>query len=315
MKTLVLAGLAFAALARSAAALDAPYLSGRVNDDAHLFDASAAQSLDQTLKAYEEKTGRQFVVLTIPTLGDEALEDYSIKVARAWKLGRKGRDDGILLLVARDDHKVRFEVGYGLEGALPDALCGRIIRDVMIPRFRPGDYAGGVTSGVGAVIGTLDGTYTPPPDAASSSMRIRINGGPPRAMGILDKILMSFFVFGILGLFEGVGLCAPGVGWFLYFFLVPFWAAFPMAIWGAKIGMGLLGAHVLVFPILKMILGRTDWGQRMAKSIAAANTRGHGYSSGGGWYSGGGGGWSSGGGGGFSGGGGSFGGGGASGSW
>ena len=315
MKHIILAGMVLAGLAGSAAALDVPYLSGRVNDDAHLFDANAAQALDQTLKAYEEKTGRQFVVLTLPSLGDEVLEDYSIKVARAWKLGRKGQDDGILLLVARDDHKVRIEVGYGLEGSLPDALCGRIIRDEMVPRFRSGDYADGVTAGVKAAIGALDGTYSPPPDVVSNGMKIRFNGGSPGDMGVLDKILMSFFVFGILALFEGVGLCAPGVGWFLYFFLIPFWAAFPMAIWGAKIGMGLLGAHLLGFPVLKTILGRTDWGKRVAANIAANNTRGHGYSSGGGWYSGGGGGFSGGDGGGFSGGGGSFGGGGASGSW
>jgi uncharacterized protein len=309
MRRVLLAGLACATLARAAAALDVPYLSGRVNDDAHLLSAAAAQSLDATLKSYEEKTGRQFVVLTVPTLGDEVLEDYSLKVARAWKLGRKGQDDGILLLVARDDHKVRFEVGYGLEGDLPDAKAGRIIRDEMVPRFRGGDYAGGVAAGVGAVIKTLDGSYSPPPDPLPSR-----GGLEPSDMGVLDKIMMSFFVFGILGLFESVGLFTPGVGWFLYFFLIPFWAAFPFAIWGAKVGMGLLGVHLIGFPILKMILGQTAWGQGIAKKIAASNTGGHGYSSGGGWTSGGGG-WSSGGGGGFSGGGGSFGGGGASGSW
>jgi uncharacterized protein len=310
VRRVLLAGLACAALVRGASALDVPYLSGRVNDDAHLFDANAAQSLDGTLKAYEEKTGRQFVVLTVPSLGDEVLEDYSIKVARAWKLGTKGKDDGILLLVARDDHKIRFEVGYGLEGDLPDAKAGRIIRDEMIPRFRADDYAGGVTAGVDAVIKTLDGTYSPPPDLP----RTGIEGAGPENMGTLDKILMSFFVFGILGLFEGVGLCATGTGWLLYFFLIPFWAAFPMAIWGAKLGMGLLGAHLIGFPILKMILGRSDWGRRMAAKIAASGSGGRGYYSGSGWSSGGGG-WSSGGGGGFSGGGGSFGGGGASGSW
>jgi uncharacterized protein len=304
--------LACAALTRGAFALDVPYLSGRVNDEARLFDASAAASLEQTLKAYETRTGRQFVVLTIPSLENEPLEDYAIKVARTWKLGRKGKDDGVLLLVARDDHKVRIEVGYGLEGTLPDALAGRIIRDEMVPRFRGGDYAGGAAAGVASAIKALDGTYSPPPDSLPS------RSGPlePGDMGVLDKILMSFFVFGILGLFEGMGLVAPGVGWFLYFFLIPFWAAFPMGIWGAKIGIGLLGAHVIGFPILKMILAESDWGRDMAKKFASSGGGGHGYSSGGGWFSGGGGGWSSGGdGGGFSGGGGDFGGGGASGSW
>jgi uncharacterized protein len=302
--------LACAALARAALALDVPFLSGRVNDDAHLFDANAASRLESALKDYETRTGRQFVVLTIPSLGDEPLEDYSLKVARAWKLGRKGKDDGILLLVARDDRKVRIEVGYGLEGSLPDALSGRIIRGEMVPRFRGGDYAGGVQAGVDAVVKALDGTYSPPPDALPG----RPGGLEPGDMGVLDKILMSFFVFGILGLFEGVGLVAPGVGWFLYFFLIPFWAAFPMAIWGARFGMTLLGAHLIGFPVLKMILAGTDWGKSVAKTFSANSSGGHGFSSGSGWFSGGGG-WSSGGGGGFSGGGGSFGGGGASGSW
>jgi uncharacterized protein len=314
MRRVLLAAFAAAALASSAAALDVPYLSGRVNDNAHLFDAATAANLDRTLKDYESRTGRQFVVLTIPSLENDALEEYAIKVARTWKLGTKGKDDGVLLLVARDDRKVRIEVGYGLEGNLPDALSGRIIRDEMVPRFRGGDYAGGVTAGVDAAIKAIDGKYSPPPDPLPS----RPGGLQPGDMGVLDKILMSFFVFGILGLFESMGLAAPGVGWFLYFFLIPFWAAFPMAIWGPKIGIGLLGAHLIGFPILKMIIAKTDWGQKIAKSIAASNSRGHGFSSGGGWFSGGGGGgWSSGGGdgGGFSGGGGDFGGGGASGSW
>lgn len=315
MRRLVLAALAGATLAAGAAALDIPYLSGRVNDDAHLLDASSAADLERTLKSYEDKTGRQFVVLTIPTLGDEALEDYSIEVARAWKLGRKGQDDGILLLVARDDHKVRFEVGYGLEGDLPDARCGRIIRDEMVPRFRSGDFAGGIKAGVNAVIGSLAGTYSPPPDPDADGMKWRVNGGSPRSLDLGEKLLMSAFVFGILGLFETFGLCTPGLGWFLYFFLIPFWAAFPMGIWGAKVGMALLGAHVIGFPILKMIFSRTQWGKDMATRMTASNG-GHFYAgSGGGFFSGGGGGWSSGGGGGFSGGGGSFGGGGASGSW
>ena len=308
MRRALLALLACAALARAALALDVPYLSGRVNDDAHLLDAQTASNLERTLKEYESKTGRQFVVLTIPSLENDALEDYSIKVARAWKLGTKGKDDGILLLVARDDRKVRIEVGYGLEGVLPDALCGRIIRDEIVPRFRGGDFPGGATAGVDAVIKTLDGTYAPPPDPLPG------RGGSPADMGVFDKIVTSVFVFGIMGLFESMGLAAPGVGWFLYFFLIPFWAAFPMSIWGAKIGLGLLGAHVIGFPILKIMLARTEWGQNAAKAIAASGSRGHAYSSGSGWYSGGGGGWSSGGGG-FSGGGGSFGGGGASGSW
>lgn len=292
-------------------ALDVPYLSGRVNDEAKLFDAASAERLETVLKSYERKSGRQIVVLTLPSLEGEPLEDYSIKVARTWGIGQKGRNNGILVLVARDDRKVRIEVGYGLEGQLPDALAGRIIRGEMIPRFRAGDYAGGVTAGVNAVIASLDGTYSPPPDV----MPARVSRGRNDfdGMGILEKIMMSCFVFGILGVFEGVGVFTPGVGWFLYFFLIPFWAAFPMAIWGPRIGMGLLLMHVIGFPVVKKLLARTKWGQDMAKNFRqSGNTV---YVGGSGWSSGGSSGWSGGGGGGFSGGGGSFGGGGASGSW
>lgn len=304
----LLLACALAVLAFPAAALDVPYLSGRVTDDAHILDSGAVQRLNDALKAYEDKTGRQMVILTLPSLDGEALEEFSIKVARTWKLGRKGQDDGILILVARDDHKARIEVGYGLEGDLPDALAGRIISDEMVPRFRGGDYAGGLEEGVKAIVGTLDHSYQPPERAVRhSSGRNDFDG-----MEFSEKILMSFFVFGILGIFEGMGMIAPGVGWFMYFFLIPFWAAFPMAIWGPKFGMGVLGTHLIGFPILKMILSRTDWGKNMAKNIHVSNG-GSSFSSGG-WSSGGSSGFSSGGGG-FSGGGGSFGGGGASGSW
>lgn len=306
MRRAALALLAGAALAVPALAREVPFLSGRVVDEAHILDDGTIARLDATLRAHEAKTGHQVVVLTIPSLDGDALEDYSLKVGRTWAIGTKGRNDGVVLLVVRDDRKLRIEVGYGLEGNLPDALAGRIVRDEITPRFRSNDYAGGITAGVNAILGAIDGTYSPPPDAAMTFRNSR--GGE---LGWPEKILMSCFVFGILGVFEFVGIVTPGVGWFLYFFLIPFWSAFPMAIWGAKIGMGLLGAHLIGFPILKMILGQTDWGQRMAKQMA--QSRGSTYYSGGGWSSGGGG-FSSGGGG-FSGGGGSFGGGGSSGSW
>jgi uncharacterized protein len=272
-----------------------------------LFDAHATAALEKTLKDYETRTGRQFVVLTIPSLENDALEDYAIKVARAWKIGTK-KNDGILILVARDDRKVRIEVGYGLEGTLPDVLCGRIIRDELTPRFRGGDYAGGIKAAVDAVIAVLDGTYSPPPDVLPSR-----GGYGMSDMSWPEKLLTSLFVFGVLGLFEFVGVVAPGQGWFLYFFLIPFWAAFPMAIWGVRFGLGILAAHLIGFPILKMLLSGTDWGKNMAKNINTSH--GSGFSSGGGWSSGGASGWSGGDSGGFSGGGGDFGGGGASGSW
>ncbi|MBI4059987.1 MAG: TPM domain-containing protein [Elusimicrobia bacterium] len=292
------------ALAGPAAALDVPFMSGRVNDHAGLLSAAARESLEAELKDFEARTGHQLAVLTLASLEGAPLEDFSLQVARTWALGRKGKNDGVLFLVARDDRKLRIEVGHGLEGGIPDALAGRIIHDAITPRFRAGDFEGGIQNGVDAIIAAAQGSYAPPE-------RSRRSGRNDFAeLGLLEKLLVSAFILGLLGLFEFVGVAAPGMGWFLYFFLIPFWAAFPMAIWGAKIGLGCLTAHLLGFPILKSLLPRTEFGRK----IRVKGGR-HVYYGGAPMFTLGGGGGGGGSGGGFSGGGGSFGGGGASGSW
>ncbi|MBI3289011.1 MAG: TPM domain-containing protein [Elusimicrobia bacterium] len=301
--------LSLALLTPMARALDVPYLSGRVNDHAEFLSASAREKVEGTLKDFESRTGHQIALLTLPSLEGEALEDFSLKVARTWALGRKGENDGVLILISRDDRKLRIEVGHGLEGTLPDIICGRIIQGIIVPRFREKDFEGGVVAGVDAVVGALEGQA--PPDPVADIRRER--GGERddfALMSGMERVLISFFVFGILGLFEFVGMMVPagGGGWFLYFFLIPFWAAFPMAIWGARIGMGCLLSHLIGFPILKMILPKTEWAKRASKGIRVS-------SGGGGWSSGSSGFSSGSSGGGFSGGGGSFGGGGSSGSW
>ncbi len=301
-------------LAAPAAALDVPFLSGRVNDRANLLPPAAHEQLETTLADFERRTGHQLAVLTMPSLQGEVLEDFSLKVSRTWGLGRKGVNDGILLLVSREDRKLRIEVGHGLEGDLPDALCGRIIQDVMVPRFRAGDYPGGIASGAGAIIAAAEGHYAPPPS----------NGGHTRNdfadMSLVGKIFMSLFILVFFGLFEAMGIALPGFGWFLYVFLIPFWAAFPGAIWGGKVGLGCLIAHLLGFPLLKALVPKAGLGGRFSRGNAGEiyyrgyelfrvyppGGRGGGGSDSGGGYSGGGG---------FSGGGGSFGGGGSSGSW
>jgi uncharacterized protein len=328
MRRALLAIFAGAALARSAAALEVPFLSGRVNDEARLFDAQSASSLEKTLKDYEAGTGRQFVVLTIPSLEGEPLEEFSLKAARTWKLGTK-KNDGVLLLVARDDRKVRLEVGYGLEGSLPDALSGRIIRDEMVPRFRRGDYAGGVTAGVDAAIKAMERASSPPMQARRARPRGRPDARAGERLdddsGLLDKLTIVLFILAMMGFFELVSFTAPELGWCFYPFalLAPF-AGFPTEMWYAKLAASLLAAHLIVFPIAQLILTRTDWGRRFAKKLPQSRGNGQSYSSGSGWSSSGGSSSSGGGdsssssgdgGGGFSGGGGDFGGGGASGSW
>lgn len=150
------------ALASPAAALDVPPLTGRIVDNAHLLPADRTASLSAELAAHEARTGNQVALLTLPSLEGEPLEEFSHRVATTWKLGQKGADNGVLVLVVPGDRKVRIEVGYGLEGTLTDAKSSRIIREEMVPRFRDGDFAGGIAAGVRAVLGTIEGTYSPP---------------------------------------------------------------------------------------------------------------------------------------------------------
>ena len=296
-----LAALLLGLCALSAAALEVPYLAGRVNDLAGMVDADTRTRLEARLAALEEATGAQVVVLTVPGLEGENLEDFSLRVAETWRLGRGEVDDGVLFLVARDDRKMRLEVGYGLEGRLTDALAGRILDGAVRPRFRDGDFAGGVEAGVEAVAGLLEGD----PDALPPE-RLESEGGENRAVG---AGVLAFFLVVILP-FVASALFTKGFGgWFLYLFLMPFWGIFPFAILGAPWGLVPLAAWVVVGGVARLLFAGAR-GDALRKRHPWLVGTGRG---GGGWSSrGGGGGFS---GGGFSGGGGSFGGGGASSSW
>ncbi len=166
------AALAALGVPAPAAALEVPFLSGRVVDEAGILGPDAEQNLTRTLEELERATGAQVAVLTVPSLGGEALEDYSLRVAETWRLGSAERDDGVLLLIVRDDRKMRFEVGHGLEGAIPDVLAGRILDNLVRPRFRAGDFDGGVGAGVEAVAALVRGeaaeAVVPPPAAGFS---------------------------------------------------------------------------------------------------------------------------------------------------
>lgn len=161
LRALLLVAVAVGGFAASAAALDVPPLTGRVVDAAHLLPEPVAKTLSDDLAAHETRTGNQVAVLTLPSLEGEPLEEFSHRVATAWKLGQKGTDNGVLVLVVPGDRKIRIEVGYGLEGTLTDAKSAHIIREEMAPRFRAGDFPGGIAAGVKAVLGTIEGTYTP----------------------------------------------------------------------------------------------------------------------------------------------------------
>lgn len=279
-----------------------------VHDEAHVLSQAAVDRLENQLKVYQDSTSNQLAILIIQSLDGDILEEYSLRVAEKWKLGQKDKDNGALLLIAVDDHKMRIETGEGLEGVLPDAICNRIIRNEIAPNFRKQDYDAGVTAAINAMIAAVGGEYKSDISDTNSSINPDMTWG--------ERLLMGLFVFGILGIFTFIGLVSPGcAGWFLYAFLIPFYAIFPLAVLGPIGGLTLLGIYAIGFPIFKVLLGRTAWGKKMGAKMNSGRRSGGGWSSGGGWFGGGGGGWSSGGGGGFSGGGGSFGGGGSSGSW
>ena len=239
--------VALAAASCVALAADVPYLTGRVVDNANVLSAGAKQKIAQIAEAREKASGDQIAVLTMPSLEGESIEGYATRVFDAWKLGQKGKDNGVLVIVAPSDRKMRIEVGYGLEGTLTDAAAARIIREAMTPRFKSNDFDGGVTAGVQAIVDTLEGrgdwasggtgsteTSTSSKKSALASIDEQL---PPWPM----RILLGAFIFGIIGLFTFIGVMTPGMGWFLYFFLIPFWAMFPIVVLGVKGALVLLG--------------------------------------------------------------------------
>lgn len=257
-----------------------PPLTARVIDQTGTLSTTEQSALEARLAALEQRKGSQIAVLLVATTSPEAIEQYSLRVAEAWKLGRKGVDDGVLVFVAKDDRAVRIEVGYGLEGTIPDATSKRVIDDFIVPRFRAGDYPGGISAGVDRLIGLVDGEALPEPQASRAP-----NGG-------LENILPIVFVISLvlgsvlrraLGQLPGAaatGAVAGGVTWVL------------AGVLGLSLFMAVVG-----FVLGLMAGGSGGWASHRRGSFGGGLGGGFG------------------GGGGFRGGGGGFGGGGASGRW
>jgi len=261
----------------AAADVAVPALRARVTDLTATLDATQKSTLEKTLADFEAKKGAQVAVLMVPTTEPETVEQYAVRVEEVWKLGRKGVDDVVLLVIAKNDRKLRIEVGYGLEGALTDAVAKRIIADDIVPRFKQGDFYGGVTAGVDRITRVIDGEALPPPRAAAASHQS--SGGD------------NLFFIGFMLVFVVGGILR--------------------AIFGRVLGAGIIGG-VMGF-IVWSVIGLLPWAlvAGFVAFVFGLMGGGGGQASGGGGYSGGG--FSDGGG--FSGGGGSSGGGGASGSW
>jgi uncharacterized protein len=265
-------------LSSSAHALDIPKLQGYVNDYADMMSPSAKAELENELRAFEQTDSTQIVILTIPSLEGEEIEDFGIKVGDSWKIGQAGKDNGIIFIVAKQDRKMRIEAGRGLEGKLTDLMAGRIIDLVVKPRFKRGDFDGGFIAGVSALI-----------DATRGEFKADGNHRPQkheRSSQILTFLIFGGIILLVLGSFSRIlGGLGGAVGLPLF-----------MSLMGLPLGLvtllilAILGLGAGLFLPVIFSSGRHD--------------RGGGYSGSGGGF-----------GGGFSGGGGGFGGGGASGGW
>ena len=270
-------------VAENAVALDLPKLSGYVNDHAGMLSPKTELILERELRAFEQSDSTQIVIVTVPSLEGEVLEEFSIKVAETWKIGQKGKDNGAIILVVKEERKVRIEVGRGLEGKLTDLMSGRIIDLVIKPRFKRGDFDGGLTSGVHAVIDATRGEFKAEPRPASR---------PSGRSGTFSQ-LVTFLIFGTIALLMLGG--------------------FSRVLSGAA---GAIGLPAIVYtllspigPVTAIVLGVIGLLAGVAlPSLFSSGGRGGGLWPGGGYYGGGFGG-------GFGGGGGDFGGGGASGDW
>lgn len=281
----LLLGLVLAAPAQDLKPI--PKLSARVTDLTGTLTAGQQTALEQKLAAFESAKGTQLAVLIVPTTQPEEIEQYSIRVVDEWKLGRKGVDDGALLIVAKDDHKVRIEVGRGLEGVLTDALSNRILDETIKPEFRQGNFYGGIDAGLDRMMKVIQGEPLPPPEQRWQPGR-RGHGG-----GLLLPLLFAVFagsvvLRAIFGRTFGSVLTGAGAG------LLVWIAGYALAL----AGLAAIGAFLFT------LLGGLGRGSGWSSGGFGGGWGGFGGGLGGGF-----------GGGGFSGGGGGFSGGGASGSW
>lgn len=276
-------------------AREVPPLTGRVNDTANLIPLDQRQRIEAQLAQFEQQTSNQVSVLTVDSLDGEEIADYGNKVGRAWGLGQKGKDNGALLLVSKNDRKMRIEVGYGLEPVLTDLQTSVIQNQVIIPYFKKGDFGGGIEAGVTAILSTVQGKdVQPAPEAQPSG-----DGGESSWLGIL--------VFGLFALGPFILNAIRSGSWIVYLVMLPILFLLG-SLAGLTVGLIAAGVWLVLFPILRMILPKSTPLSRSRRRSGGWWMGPGGFGGGGGWGGGGGGG-------GFSGGGGSFGGGGSSSSW
>ncbi len=196
----------------AAAQLPVPALTARVTDQTATLTAEQKAALERTLESFEARKGSQIAILMVPTTAPETVEQFALRVAEQWKLGRKKIDDGALLLIAKNDRALRIEVGYGLEGALNDATSKRIISEIIVPRFQQGDFYGGIQAGVDRIIRVVDGEPLPPPQARRSGAASAASGDDGLGSYLPIVFLLALVVGGVLRAVLGrfIGAMATG---------------------------------------------------------------------------------------------------------
>ena len=231
IKILALAVLLLAAtLSRAEVAV--PLLKSHVTDLTATLSVGEVTQLEQKLAAFEKAKGSQVAVLIVPATHPETIEQYALRVAETWKLGRKGIDDGVLLLIAKNDRTLRIEVGYGVEGALPDAMAKRIIAEIIVPQFKAGNFIAGIDAGINAILGSLKGESLPQPSTKngpgnSSGMHILLDNFIPILIGliVLGRMLQT-----LLGRLVGAAITSIGVGFIGWLFFSSVVAAIFIAV-------------------------------------------------------------------------------------
>lgn len=282
------AAILWLALACVTAALasETPALTGRVVDTAQMLSPAARARIDAALTAHENKTTNQIVLLTVPDIGSGSIEDYAQGVFTTWKLGVKGRDNGVLVLIATRDRQLRIHVGYGLEGVLPDAVASRVVRDVIGPRFTANDFDGGTEEGVKAIVARLEGQGGPVADPATA----RKPGFWALADRIADNViyhLAGLIFFLLLAWYTYVKATSPK-GWLAYVVLAPLWWVMAAALAGPHFATAAAAVFIVAYPTTKLMVRRTKWYKRI-NALRAEEAKTLGGSSGGGSS----GGWSS----------------------
>jgi uncharacterized protein len=259
-------------------AVAVPLLSARVTDLTHTLTAQETDALEHKLATFEQKSGGQVVVLMLPTTQPETIEQFGIRVLDAWKLGRKGVDDSAILLIAKDDHRVRIEVGYGFEGTLNDATAHRIINEFILPQFKAGNYALGLTAGVDAILGLLGREAVAPATVTSDDgyKGFDLKGFGEQTLlfgaGLLaiGGAILRFFLGNLIG--SGVvGVVAGGIGWW-----------FTGSVLGALVGL-IAGGFIAMFGMDLLLSGILRGGRH---SGGSGGFRGGGGGGGGGGASG-----------------------------